>query len=303
MQLRGAAKRRNGCDLRRLRWLRLRLCFVGLLLVGCASGSGLQNSGSAGSGSEGSGSEGSGSEGSGSEGVNRPEWAGDRLPSVAFVVACELSHEANDDPIVHPGHPGASHRHAFFGARTTGAVLSVDALQAGGTSCAEPLDTAAYWTPAPVGVNMRAYYDLGDAAIDDVMPYPAGMSAVTGDPLVASPGISIAGFRCGVLGDGPDAGQWSARPPAGCSVGMVLVRYSFGQCGVDRLVVCATNEPARWPRLRLLFEWKGGGGLGPHADFVNAWDPARLASLVGVCIRGERLTNLEIKQCNLPGAT
>jgi hypothetical protein len=231
------------------------------------------------------------------------EWTGVRLPSVAFVVACQLSHEANDDPIVHPGHPGASHRHAFFGARTTGASLDVEALRAGGTSCAEPLDTAAYWTPAPVGSTMRAYYDRGEAAIEDVIPYASGLTGIAGDPSVQSPGVSVAAFRCGVLGDGPDAGTWTASPPATCSVGVPLVRYSFGQCGSDRLVPCTSGEAPRWPRLRLLFEWKGGSGIGPHADFANAWDSERLASLVAVCIRGERTTNLEIKQCNLPGAT
>ncbi len=33
-----------------------------------------------------------------------------------FVVECEPSHAAPDDPIVRPGQPGMSHLHQFFGA-------------------------------------------------------------------------------------------------------------------------------------------------------------------------------------------
>lgn len=39
-----------------------------------------------------------------------------------FVVECGFSHVATDDPIVHPGQPGASHEHVFFGNTTTDAA-------------------------------------------------------------------------------------------------------------------------------------------------------------------------------------
>src|SRR5215207_7742183 len=39
----------------------------------------------------------------------------------SFSVRCDFSHRASDDPIVHFGHPGASHSHDFFGNRSTNA--------------------------------------------------------------------------------------------------------------------------------------------------------------------------------------
>ena len=34
--------------------------------------------------------------------------------SHVFTIVCTFSHRAADDPIVHPGHPGAAHSHDFF---------------------------------------------------------------------------------------------------------------------------------------------------------------------------------------------
>jgi hypothetical protein len=239
--------------------------------------------------------------------VSPPEttsnFAGAGMPSVAFVVTCSKSHEANDDPLQHPGHPGASHRHAFFGSKVTSAYSKVADLQAADTSCNDPADTAAYWTPAPSGDNLRAYYDAGSTDPGAIRPYPEGLMGITGDPKIQEPGVDVAGFRCGSVGDGPDGAGWAARPPAAdCATGSVIVRYSFGQCGEDRLVACRRNEAGQYPRLRLLLEWQQPqGGLGPHADFWNGWKADRLAELIAICIRGERATNLEIKSCRLPG--
>ena len=41
-----------------------------------------------------------------------------------FVVQCLYSHSATDDPIVHPRHPGMSHRHDFYGATRANARSS-----------------------------------------------------------------------------------------------------------------------------------------------------------------------------------
>ena len=45
-----------------------------------------------------------------------------------FVVECGWSHSSFDDPIVHPGHAGASHRHDFFGNTTTSATSTYEQL-------------------------------------------------------------------------------------------------------------------------------------------------------------------------------
>src|SRR4051794_15498776 len=73
-------------------------------------------------------------------------WAVDR-PVPLFIVHCAFSHRAMDDPIVHPGMPGAAHSHDFFGNTTTNAYSTLQSLRAGSTTCDIPGDTAAYWMP------------------------------------------------------------------------------------------------------------------------------------------------------------
>ena len=85
-----------------------------------------------------------------------------------FVVSCAYSHSAYDDPIVAPGQPGLSHRHDFFGNRTTDAFSTPDSMLGQATSCERQLDTAAYWAPSlfdhgePVSpLGLDAYYRPG----------------------------------------------------------------------------------------------------------------------------------------------
>jgi hypothetical protein len=47
--------------------------------------------------------------------------AASREKGASFAVRCDFSHRASDDPIVHPGDPGAAHSHDFFGNRSTDA--------------------------------------------------------------------------------------------------------------------------------------------------------------------------------------
>lgn len=63
---------------------------------------------------------------------------------------CAATIQANDDPIVHPGEPGAAHLHNFAGNPTVNAFSTPESLYAAGvTSCSDvPTDFSAYWTPA-----------------------------------------------------------------------------------------------------------------------------------------------------------
>ena len=85
-----------------------------------------------------------------------------------FRSTCLPSHVAMDDPIVHPGMPGASHQHEFFGNATTAADSTYASLRGQATTCRIAADTAGYWVPslfadgervAPIKVN--AYYLRG----------------------------------------------------------------------------------------------------------------------------------------------
>jgi hypothetical protein len=229
-------------------------------------------------------------------------WNGTRLPSVAFVVTCTQSHISKDDPIAHPGHAGASHEHAFFGNTTTDANSTYRSLQKGSTTCDDSGDRAAYWSPAPAGKYLRAYYDAGDANPHEVVPFPPGAAGLSGNPSSDKPGIAEVAFRCGAVGDGPEANGWHSESWLKCDSGGVVVRYTFGQCGGAKIVPCRSGETKKYVRLRLLMDWRGPvEGLGPHADFLNGWDQSQLADLVAVCVRGERKSNIEIKRCKLNG--
>jgi Domain of unknown function (DUF1996) len=242
-----------------------------------------------------------------------------RFPSVAFVVACAPSHQADDDPIVHAGHAGISHRHQFFGNRSTSAA-STDASLADATttSCDDPLDLAAYWVPTPMGARwtrLRAYYDAGVAKPSEIVPPPTGLQVVAGNAKALQPqGTNVIAWSCA---RSVNASGWTPTPPR-CPAGAVLrARITFPQCwdgdakrkGTARLMDvgptgCPPDHPTVLPRLRLLLDASGpiqslssGRVEGLHADFWNAWNPVRLADLVRWCIRGERPNNRKLKEC------
>ncbi len=67
-----------------------------------------------------------------------------------FRTHCNYSHVSNDDPIVAPGRPGASHTHMYFGNTLTSANSTYESLRTtGGSTCGGgPLNRSAYWFPA-----------------------------------------------------------------------------------------------------------------------------------------------------------
>jgi hypothetical protein len=107
-----------------------------------------------------------------------------------FVVECELSHFAYDDPIVLPDLPGESHLHQFFGNVDVTSDPDYERAIDGETSCERSRDTASYWAPALLDGTgevieprkLTAYYRPGPG-IDPttVEPYPAGLMMVAGD--------------------------------------------------------------------------------------------------------------------------
>ncbi len=246
------------------------------------------------------------------------------LPSIAFVVTCRRSHSSTDDPIVHPGHPGASHRHDFFGNVSTDAGSDAASLTGAPTTCNEAGDKAAYWLPTLQGrgwePRMRAYYSAGPLAPAAIVAYPTGLQLIAGSPSSRGvPGVDVVAFSCGRAVGEPG---WNASPPA-CP-GPTAVRLSFPQCwdGV-RLQApgnavapmggrCPSTHPIALPLLRLVVSTAGrvspmdvvtsaGAANYLHADFLNAWDPSALDRLVAVCTRGERSSNRDVKQCRTAG--
>lgn len=85
------------------------------------------------------------------------------LPQVMFTkfrILAPFTHTNNDDPIVAPGVPNASHKHLFFCNPTTNAHSTYASMIAATSNChikfgafdsaPEPGDRAGYWIPSPV---------------------------------------------------------------------------------------------------------------------------------------------------------
>lgn len=126
-----------------------------------------------------------------------------------FQANCSVTHTAPDDPIVHPGKPGAAHDHTFMGNTTTDAFSTTESLLAGETSCSVPADKSAYWFPTllngdepvlPRGEQV-IYYKSGIEDYTQVVPFPLGLRFVAGDMTATedqfrrSPG-AVEGFEC-----------------------------------------------------------------------------------------------------------
>ena len=239
-----------------------------------------------------------------------------RVPQ--FKVECEWSHSAPDDPIVHPGLPGRSHLHDFFGNTMTDAMSTAADLLGGATTCQNQLDTAAYWAPALLrdGTPIRpkgsvAYYRPG-SGVDpaSLQPYPAGLAMIGGDMTAAAPqALGVAAWHCG-------ASPVLQAQPATCPRTAPLgVRVSFPDCwdgehlaSEDHVSHMARSRDGRCPGShpvplpQLIFEvhypvtgdpsgleLASGGTFGVHADFVNSWDQSTLEREVRVCLNRSKV--------------
>lgn len=234
-----------------------------------------------------------------------------RVPQ--FKVECEWSHAATDDPIVHPGRPGRSHLHDFFGNTGTDAASTAEDLVGGATTCQNRLDTAAYWAPAvhrdgqPVQpLGSVAYYRPGtDVDPATVQPYPAGLMMIAGDPATsAAQPLGVAAWHCGA------SPTLASEPPACPRTAPLGVRIVFPDCwdgthldsddhrshvARSRDGRCPEDHPIPIPQLVFevhypitgdpsSVELASGGVQGVHADFVNAWDQAALDREVRACL-------------------
>lgn len=114
--------------------------------------------------------------------VGRPAEA---IRQGAFSVGCRLSHTSRDDPIVYPGEPGAAHRHAFYGNRSTDAFSTRRSLLRANSTCRHDADTAATWFPTAIfrgraveAQNERTYYFRPDRPMGTL---PADIKLIGGN--------------------------------------------------------------------------------------------------------------------------
>ncbi len=237
-----------------------------------------------------------------------------------FVVECALDRLAPDDPIVHAGHPGASHLHQFFGAVGVGALPDHGAYVGGPTTCERPGETASYWapvlaidgrTPFPATRVVVSYRAGPGVEPTDVVPYPPGLMLVAGDATATEPQpLSVVAWSCGADGS-------PAATPAVCAgASSPRMTVTFPDCwnGVDTAPadwddparrhvvysadgVCPGSHPMPIPQLQLAVDYppvdadliaglalSSGDIHSGHADFWNTWEHAELRDAVVRCI-------------------
>ena len=153
-----------------------------------------------------------------------------------FRIRCDYSHMLNDDPIVKPNQPGASHLHTFFGNSGANASSTNETLMKTGTSTCDGgvMNRSAYWVPsvidtrsatpiAPSGGNF--YYKTGDAT--NVKMPPIGLRMIAGDMKASStqPDNKLV-WWCGDKNDNNVSGTLGYIPS--CAVGnhlMAIIRF------------------------------------------------------------------------------
>jgi hypothetical protein len=245
-----------------------------------------------------------------------------------FRAACAYSHFANDDPIVYPGQPGASHLHMFFGNTETNAHSTTNSLvNSGGGSCnGFELNRSAYWTPAlldgrgnvVVPDKIILYYKSKEPG--KVQRMPQGLKMISGNTTAES--FQVSNFLYWSCGDSGFSYNKSNRIPD-CNGDVINASISFPQCWdgvnfdshdhrshlkmVDPELSCPASHPVTLPQISILLYFpgqdsvdgwhlssdrSGGFNTGPgatlHADWWGGWNDEAMDLWVDGCMKRAR---------------
>lgn len=241
---------------------------------------------------------------------------------------CEVSHFANDDPLVKPGQPGASHLHMFFGNTEADAFSTYESLRTngGGTCLGGPVNRSSYWLPAMIDGNdevvlpdrITVYYKTKPEVDGNVHDFPPGFGMIGGNPVKNGWGKNSARWTC------PAVGEWRETIPS-CPVGDdVKLTVFFPNCwdgerlwSTDRSHIvypesgnagCPASHPYIMPTVSYQIFWPSDGdtdhwrlsaddeaavaedrnGSTAHADWFGAWDPDVQHTFYRECLVEER---------------
>ena len=237
---------------------------------------------------------------------------GREVASANFHLTCMYVGSSNDDPIVRPGQPGATHLHDFFGNRSTNAMSKLTEMGRASTTCDVPGDRSGYWAPALIDargvavkpIRMSAYY--WNRGIEVKVP-PTDLRIVAGGD---TSDLRAAGYACG-------EGTPTSSVPIDCGRKLLKGVVVFPSCwdGVNldsadhrshmsypKGKGCPSTHPVPLPKLVLHVTYgirNGAGhwlssdammgltqGRSMHADFWNVWDAQTLADAVAVLNTG-----------------
>lgn len=249
-------------------------------------------------------------------------------PDGQFRVACEYSHFGNDDPIIFPGQPGASHLHMFFGNTETDAFTTQDELvnSGGGTCSGFELNRSAYWTPALLDGEGNAV--VPDSIIiyyktkfpEAVTGMPQGLQMLAGN--TQSESFERSQYLFWSCGSNGNAYDLTNRIPD-CNGDVINSSVQFPNCwdGVnlgsdnftshltyaDDLTPCPSSHPVRLPQISILLYFPGTDSIdgwrlssddkegfnGPpggtlHSDWWGGWNDETMELWIDGCMRASR---------------
>ncbi|MFM0335412.1 DUF1996 domain-containing protein [Paraburkholderia fungorum] len=134
-----------------------------------------------------------------------------------FNVQCAYSHTLPDDPIIHPGQPGQSMVHDFFGNSTTDAYSTYGSLNSNKlTTCDSNADRSAYWVPQlkrASGIVVPQYqktYYKNDQPVVPLQAIPSGLEMLAGNHMGTTQNPHI-NFLC-------RGGSYTTVAPTNCPV-------------------------------------------------------------------------------------
>jgi hypothetical protein len=245
--------------------------------------------------------------------------------SPGWLLKCSLAKSLPDDPIVHPGMPGMSHLHDFFGNSSVNATSTYQSMRAGASTCPAG-DAAGYWVPAVFrngakvapagrGVREQLYYRANNLAPGThIEPFPPDLRMVAGNAhaMSTSENPKLGKEIYWGCSDNSVGGKQTS-PPASCPTGIISLHVGFPNCWDGQLThvddtthlrypsggTCPSGFPHALPRLILRSEYPVGTTTGTitlasgpvftaHGDFWNTWDQAKLQQLVNTCLNAAR---------------
>lgn len=244
--------------------------------------------------------------------------------TVGWLLMCSYSHSNQDDPIVHPGQPGASHQHDYFGNQSAAAASTYASMTAAPTSCGTAADTAGYWQPSvqvlangtwttlvPNQVRQQVYYRARYPSGTLVETIPADLRVTVGNASAATAADNPALASGAIYWEcyGTTTVHYQAPPLACSGTDTILENVQMPSCwdGVlthqnDTAHVtntppdagCPAAFPHALPRISLKVKYQvghpdavrlsSGNSYSAHADFWNTWRQPGLDYLVARCI-------------------
>ncbi len=240
-----------------------------------------------------------------------------------FIQSCQPSHFNNDDPLVFPNQVGRSHLHLFFGNPNTDAFSTAASLKSSGISTCPGLiqNRSAYWVPSMLTAsgeivqpeNNVIYYSRGGVPETEIQTIPEGLTMIAGDAkAITAQNLRVVRWRC----DSASVRSFQNTIPncrRGDQVKMVI---SFPQCwdGVNLSSpdqshmayaanqTCPSTHPVAIPEIVFHVNWlvtertgtngwrlasdTAVPGYTAHGDYIMAWNPETLDTLVSHCING-----------------